>query len=89
MLEPYFRLCETLGQAVTQLPATARSRASRSPTAVTWPSMTPPRLTSTVVRGLLAPISEETVNLVNAPTIARRRGWRVSERKRGTRGMHE
>jgi D-3-phosphoglycerate dehydrogenase len=38
-------------------------------------------LKATVIRGLLAPISEEPVNLVNAPLIARQRGLRVTERK--------
>jgi D-3-phosphoglycerate dehydrogenase len=38
-------------------------------------------LTASVIRGLLEPISEEKVTLINAHLVARNRGLRVSERK--------
>jgi D-3-phosphoglycerate dehydrogenase len=79
-LEPYLRLCETLGQASTQLAegqfgsveVTYSGEIAEHDTAA---------LQATVIRGLLAPISEEPVNLVNALVAARRRGLRVTERK--------
>jgi D-3-phosphoglycerate dehydrogenase / 2-oxoglutarate reductase len=37
-------------------------------------------LRAAVIRGLLRPISEENVNLVNANHIAQSRGWRIEER---------
>lgn len=41
-------------------------------------------LRAAVIRGLLRPISEETVNLVNANHIAQSRGWRIEERLQST-----
>jgi D-3-phosphoglycerate dehydrogenase / 2-oxoglutarate reductase len=81
VLEPYFRLCETLGQAVTQLAAEGQIDTVEITYSGEMAEHDTTALTATVIRGLLAPISEETVNLVNAPVIARSRGWRVSERK--------
>lgn len=37
-------------------------------------------LRASVIRGLLRPISEETVNIVNASLVAQSRGWRIDER---------
>jgi D-3-phosphoglycerate dehydrogenase len=37
-------------------------------------------LRASVIRGLLRPISEENVNIVNAGLIAQSRGWRIDER---------
>ncbi len=79
-LGPYLRLCETLGQLATQLndgqlegvEVTYCGEVAEHDTAA---------LQATTIRGLLAPISEEPVNLVNAPVIARQRGLLVSERK--------
>jgi D-3-phosphoglycerate dehydrogenase len=79
-LGPYLRLCETLGHVVTQLndgqlesvEVTYSGEIAEHDTAA---------LQATVIRGLLAPISEEPVNFVNAPVIARQRGLLVSERK--------
>ena len=39
-------------------------------------------LKASVIRGLLKPISDETVNIVNANIIAQSRGWDIAERKR-------
>jgi D-3-phosphoglycerate dehydrogenase len=80
VLEPYLRLCETLGEAATQLvdgqvervEVTYAGEIAEHDTAA---------LQANVIRGLLAPISEERVNIVNALAIARRRGLRVDERK--------
>jgi D-3-phosphoglycerate dehydrogenase len=81
VLEPYFRLCETLGQAVTQLAAEGQIESVEITYSGELAEHDTTALTATVIRGLLAPISEEAVNVVNAPVIARRRGWRVAERK--------
>src|SRR5581483_5819201 len=81
VLEPYFRLCETLGQTVTQLAAEGQVESVEITFSGEMAEHDTTALTATVIRGLLAPISEETVNLVNAPLIARQRGWRVTERK--------
>jgi D-3-phosphoglycerate dehydrogenase len=81
VLGPYFRLCETLGQVVTQLAAEGQIESVEITYSGEMAEHETTALTATVIRGLLAPISEETVNLVNAPVIARRRGWRISERK--------
>lgn len=37
-------------------------------------------LRASVIRGLLRPISEENVNIVNASLVAQSRGWRIDER---------
>lgn len=39
-------------------------------------------LRAAVIRGLLKPISEQTVNMVNANLIAQSRGWNIEERQR-------
>jgi D-3-phosphoglycerate dehydrogenase len=79
-LGPYLRLCETLGSVATQLndgqldgvDVTYSGEIAEHDTAA---------LLATTIRGLLAPVSEEPVNLVNAPVLARQRGLSVSERK--------
>jgi D-3-phosphoglycerate dehydrogenase len=80
VLEPYLRLCETLGQLATQL-----AEGQLESVEVTYSGeiaeYDTAALQATVIRGLLAPISEERVNIVNAPMIARRRGLKVAERK--------
>ena len=80
VLEPYLGLCETLGLIATQL-----ADGQLDSVEVTYSGEIAEHdtgaLQATVIRGLLAPISEEPVNVVNAPVIARRRGLRVAERK--------
>lgn len=41
-------------------------------------------LKASVIRGLLAPISEENVNMVNASLVAQSRGWNIEERMRAS-----
>jgi D-3-phosphoglycerate dehydrogenase len=80
VLKPYFGLCDTMGQLCTQLAdgqfesveVTYSGEIAEHDTAA---------LQANVIRGLLAPISEEPVNLVNALVVARGRGLRVSESK--------
>lgn len=45
-------------------------------------------LKASVIRGLLAPVSEENVTLVNASLIAEQRGLRISERKGHYEGIY-
>jgi D-3-phosphoglycerate dehydrogenase len=45
-------------------------------------------LKASVIRGLLAPVSEENVTLVNAGMIAERRGLRITERKGHYEGIY-
>lgn len=45
-------------------------------------------LRAAVIRGLLRPISEENVNLVNANVIAQSRGWRIEERLQSTHDVY-
>jgi D-3-phosphoglycerate dehydrogenase / 2-oxoglutarate reductase len=80
VLGPYLRLCETLGEVATQLAEGQLSRVE-----VTYQGELAEHdtaaLQATVIRGLLAPVSEEPVNTVNALSIARQRGLQVDERK--------
>ena len=79
-IEPYLRLAETLGRALIQL-----SGARLEHVEVTYAGelaahdVTP--LTAAAIKGLLAPISEERVNLINARIVARSRGVHVVEQK--------
>ena len=80
VLQPYVELAGFLGSLATQLAEgqfmavtiTYRGELAAHDTAI---------VTSAAIRGLLAPISNQTVNLVNAPLIARSRGLRVEEHK--------
>jgi len=79
-VEPYLRLAEVLGRALTQLSGARMERVE-----VTYAGelashdVTP--LTAAVIKGLLAPITEERVNLINARIVARSRGLSVVEQK--------
>ena len=79
-VEPYLRLAEVLGRALTQLSGARMERVE-----VTYAGelaahdVTP--LTAAVIKGLLAPITEERVNLINARLVARSRGLSVVEQK--------
>jgi D-3-phosphoglycerate dehydrogenase len=86
-IAPYLPLAETLGRLVTQL---ARS----GPTSLTVdiagelaPHDGAP-LVAAALRGLLESASDERVNLVNATTLAKRRGLAVVERKTAEAGPY-
>lgn len=80
VLAPFARLAQSLGNLATQLSAgqvqgieiTYSGEIAEQDTAV---------LRASVIRGLLEPISEEPVTLVNASLVARNRGWRITEQK--------
>jgi D-3-phosphoglycerate dehydrogenase / 2-oxoglutarate reductase len=79
-VEPYLHVADVLGRVVTQLGGARLERVE-----ITYAGelashdVTP--LTAAVIKGLLAPISEERVNLINARLVARSRGLNVTESK--------
>lgn len=78
---PYMAVAEMLGSVATQL-VTGKLQSIEIEYfgEVAEHDITP--LRASVIRGLLKPISEENVNLVNANLIAQSRGWDIEERKR-------
>jgi D-3-phosphoglycerate dehydrogenase len=80
-LGPYFDLAERLGRFYTQV-AGGRLGPARIVYAGELASQPTEPLRAAVVKGLLEPISEERVNLVNAHLVARRRGIEIVEEKR-------
>ncbi|MBI3972020.1 MAG: phosphoglycerate dehydrogenase [Chloroflexi bacterium] len=79
-IEPYLRLAETLGRALIQL-AEARLETVEITYAGELAAHDVTPLTAAAIKGLLTPITEERVNLINARIIARSRGLNVVERK--------
>lgn len=77
---PYLRVAEMCGRLATQL-ATGQWRdiVVRYEGEIATHDVTP--LKASVIGGLLAPISDEHVNLVNVNSVIAHRGWQVSERK--------
>ncbi|MDP6058665.1 MAG: phosphoglycerate dehydrogenase, partial [Pirellulaceae bacterium] len=79
VLGPYLGLCEMLGTIATRLVS-----GTLGPIEIDFfgeiaeHDVTP--LRASVIKGLLKPISEKTVNMVNASLIASARGWRIEER---------
>lgn len=78
---PYMIVAELLGSVATQL-VTGKLETIEIEYfgEVAEHDITP--LRASVIRGLLKPISEENVNLVNANIVAQSRGWDIEERKR-------
>jgi D-3-phosphoglycerate dehydrogenase len=80
VIEPYLKLAETLGRAMTQL-----TEARLETVELTYSGelaahdVTP--LTAAAIKGLLAPVTEQRVNLINARLVARSRGLNVREQK--------
>lgn len=80
VLQPYVDLVEMLGRLATQLSEGQLQSASVEFTGEIAAYDTRP-LRAALIKGLLSPISEELVNLVNANLIARKRGLSIVERK--------
>ena len=77
---PYLSVAEMCGRLATQLASGQwRDVVIRYRGEIANHDVTP--LKASVVAGLLAPISDEHVNLVNINNVIANRGWRVSERK--------
>ncbi len=79
-IEPYLRLAEKLGQAMTQL-TEARLETVELTYAGELAAHDVTPLTAAAIKGLLATISEQRVNLINARLVARSRGLNVLEQK--------
>ncbi|HMO96650.1 MAG TPA: phosphoglycerate dehydrogenase [Tepidiformaceae bacterium] len=84
---PYMAVAEMLGTVATQL-VTGRLQSIEIEYfgEIAEHDITP--LRASVIRGLLKPISEENVNLVNANLVAQSRGWDIEERKRTTHEVY-
>jgi D-3-phosphoglycerate dehydrogenase len=78
---PYLRVAETLGSVATQL-VTGKLTSIEIDYygEIAEHDVTP--LRASVIRGLMRPISEENVNMVNANLVAQSRGWQIDERLR-------
>jgi D-3-phosphoglycerate dehydrogenase len=80
VLGPYFSLAQTLGNVCTQL-AEGQIRSVEIVYSGEIADLDTAPLKAAVVRGLLQPVSEENVTIVNAALIARNRGLHIVERK--------
>ncbi len=80
-LVPYFDLAERLGRFHTQL-AESRLGQIRIIYGGELAAATTTPLRAAVIKGLLEPISEERINLVNAHLVARQRGLEIVEERR-------
>ena len=78
---PYMAVAEVLGAVATQLvTGTVQSISIDYYGEIAEYDVTP--LRASVIRGLLKPISDETVNIVNANVVAQSRGWHIDEHLR-------
>jgi len=81
VVQPYMAVAELLGGVATQLvTGKLESIEIEYYGEIAEHDVTP--LRASVIRGLLRPISEENVNMVNANLVAQARGWNIEERKR-------
>lgn len=81
VIQPYMVAAELLGSVATQLvTGKLESIEIEYYGEIAEHDITP--LRASVIRGLLRPISEENVNMVNANLVALSRGWNIEERKR-------
>jgi D-3-phosphoglycerate dehydrogenase len=79
-IEPYLLLAEKLGRTMTQLTA-ARLEQVEVTYAGELAGHDVTALTAGAIKGLLAPVTEQRVNLINARLVARSRGLNVLEQK--------
>lgn len=80
VLAPFSRLAQTLGSLCTQL-AEGQLRSVEIIYSGEIAEHDTSSLKASVIRGLLEPVSEEPVTLVNAALVARNRGLRITETK--------
>jgi D-3-phosphoglycerate dehydrogenase len=79
-IEPYLVLAEKLGRAMTQLTEARLEQVELTYAGeLAGHDVTP--LTAGAIKGLLAPVTEQRVNLINARLVARSRGLNVREQK--------
>ena len=83
VIQPYMPVAEMVGNVATQL-ITGKLNAIEIDYygEISEHDVTP--LKAAVIRGLLKPISEENVNIVNASLVAQSRGWNIEERLRAS-----
>jgi D-3-phosphoglycerate dehydrogenase len=80
VLGPFVGLAQTLGSVATQL-AEGQLKSVEITYSGEIAEHDSAALKASIIRGLLEPISEENVTLVNAAIVARNRGLNISERK--------
>jgi len=84
-LQPYIVLCEKLGGFASQM-VEGRFQELHINYSGEITKFDLTSLTMSIAKGILSPILKETVNFVNAVTIARERGIRIKEAKSGQEG---
>jgi D-3-phosphoglycerate dehydrogenase len=82
-LEPYINLCEKLGQLSSQLAEGRIKQVDINYSGPITQQRTEP-LTMALVKGFLEPVVQETVNFVNALSLAKERGIKIQEAKSET-----
>jgi len=83
VLEPYINLCEKLGQLSSQLAEGRIKQVDINYSGPITQQRTEP-LTMALVKGFLEPVVQETVNFVNALSLAKERGIKIQEAKSET-----
>ena len=78
---PYMAVAETIGSVATQL-VTGKLTSIEIDYFGEIADFDVTPLKASVIRGLMKPISEENVNIVNASLVAQSRGWNIDERQR-------
>ncbi|MBI5946650.1 MAG: phosphoglycerate dehydrogenase [Chloroflexi bacterium] len=81
VVQPYMQVAEAIGSIATQLVTGQLSSIEIDYYGEIAEHDVSP-LRASVIRGLLKPISEDNVNIVNATHVAQSRGWNVDERLR-------
>ena len=80
VLQPYINLCEKLGSFTSQISDGALNEVNVTYSGDISKHDTAP-LTMALLKGLLSPMLQDTVNFINAKTLAKERGIRVTESK--------
>jgi D-3-phosphoglycerate dehydrogenase len=80
VLQPYINLCERLGSFTSQISDGALNEVNVTYSGDITKHDTAP-LTMALMKGLLSPILQDTVNFINARSLAKERGIRVTESK--------
>ncbi len=80
VLQPYIHLCEKLGNFTTQISDGALNEVNITYSGDISKHDTAP-LTMALLKGLLSPMLQDTVNFINSRTLAKERGIRVTESK--------
>lgn len=79
-LQPYINLCEKLGSFTSQISQGALTEVNVTYSGEIADHDTAP-LTMALMKGLLSPVLQDTVNFINSVALARERGIRVTELK--------